>query len=291
MAGESKLMFKELSRTGEKLTAIGIGTWKMSKSDGSVRAIQAGLDEGSNFVDTAEYYMNEEMVGKAIRDRDVFLATKVFPTHFKYEAVLKSCERSLSKLGRKSIDLYQLHWPNRHVPITETMRAMEKLVDDGKIRYIGVSNFYLDELREAQEAMKKYEIVSNQVEYSPMVTDIEKELLPYCQKEKISVIAYSPLKHGSAMNILSSRESAIPKIAESHGASVPQVILRWIISKDSVFAIPKSSSPERVRENVRSMGLDLSDQEIEEINDSVKSFKFASTRSKFGPFISFFSRF
>jgi len=291
MQSDGKGILKELGKTGEKLTAIGIGTWKMSKTDESVMAIQAGLDEGSNFVDTAEYYMNEEMVGKAIKDREVFIATKVFPTHFRYDKVIKACEHSLSKLGRKSIDLYQLHWPNKHVPIEETMKAMEKLVDDGKIRYIGVSNFDIEELKEAQGAMKKYEIVSNQVEYSPMVTYIENGLLQYCQREKISVIAYSPLKHGSAMNIVSSKRSAISEIAEKHGASVPQVILRWIISKESVIAIPKSSNPERVRENIRSMHLDLNADEIAKIDESIREFKYSSTKAKFGPFISFFSRF
>ena len=149
------------------------------------------------FVDTAEMYGTEETVGKAIKGmEDVFVATKVSPDHFHYSDVLKACDASLKRLGIKQIDLYQLHWPNTNIEIKETMEAMEKLVDNGKIRYIGVSNFSIDEMTEAEESMKRYEIASNQVEYSIISRDIEDGLLEFCNEVKATVISYSPFASG-----------------------------------------------------------------------------------------------
>lgn len=284
------MILKELGKSGEKVSAVGIGTWQMDKSDNSQKVIQEGLRAGSNFVDTAEFYRNEEMVGEAISGmEDVFLATKVFPVHFSYDKVIRSCTRSLSKLKRKQIDLYQLHWPSSSVPIEETMRAMEKLVDDGKIRYIGVSNFSLEQMKEAQESMKKYEIVSNQVEYNPMVRYIEKDIMQYCEKEKISIIAYSPLKHGGALKSLSGN-NVISEISKSQGATVAQVIIRWLISKKPVFAIPKTSRVERSIENIKSQEVELSEEQVRKIDEFVKKYSSISTRSKVGGLISFTSR-
>lgn len=283
---------KELGKTGEKISAIGIGTWQMDRSENSIRVIREGIKAGTNFVDTAEFYRNEEMVGKAIEGIDsIFLATKVFPNHFRYDKVIKACDSSLRKLGLKQIDLYQLHWPSPNVPIGETMRAMEKLVDEGKIRYIGISNFDLDQMQEAQHAMKKYEIVSNQVEYNPMVRYIEKGITDYCKREKITIIAYSPLKHRSAVSYLGSRESPFAAVAKEHKATVPQVILRWLVSKEQVVAIPKTSDAGRAVENISSQDMDLTADEIGRIDDYVKTLNSISTKGKYGAFISFFSRF
>lgn len=124
-------------------------------------AIRTGLEHGINHVDTAEMYANEELVGKAVSNYDVFIATKVSPNHFRHDDLIRACRVSISRLNVKQIDLYQLHWPNKRVPIKETIRAMEELVGRGLIRYIGVSNFSVSEMIEAQEAMKREEIVSN----------------------------------------------------------------------------------------------------------------------------------
>lgn len=169
---------KELGGSGEKIPAIGIGTWKMGVDrKAEVAALGAGIAAGSRFVDTAEIYGTEHIVAEALRGKSgVFVATKVWPNHLHYDDVIKACDRSLAQLGVKSIDLYQIHWPNYKVPIEETMAAMEKLVDDGKIRHIGVSNFSAKEMQEARAAMKRYDIVSNQVEFSILVRDAEKSL-------------------------------------------------------------------------------------------------------------------
>lgn len=286
------MITKELGKTGENICTVGIGTWRMPNSQETIDVIQAGLKSGTNFIDTAEFYRNEQTVGKAITGNDdVFLATKVFPIHFRYNSVIKACNRSLKKLQRDTIDLYQLHWPSPRVPIAETMKAMEKLVDEGKIRYIGISNFSLKQMKEAQESMKKYEIVSNQVEYNPMVRDPETEIMDYCKKEKVSIIAYSPFKHGSALSRLSREDSIFYEISRERESTVPQIILAWLISREPVFAIPKSSSAKRVEENVKSQNISLTHEEVERIDRYVNSFNSRSTKNKVGGLISFFSWF
>ena len=171
--------FKNLGRSSLKIPVLGLGTWGIgglsAKStegdDGAITALRLGLDLGMRFIDTAEIYArghSEDVVAKAIgHDRNsVFLATKVSAEHLSYDGVLKSCNASLKRLDTTYIDLYQVHWPNPRIPISVTMKAMEQLVKDGKIRYIGVSNFSAKQTREAQEALSSLDLASNQVEYS-----------------------------------------------------------------------------------------------------------------------------
>lgn len=186
--------YRELGKTGERISCVGMGTWKLGYNpDAEIAALREGISLGINFIDTAKMYHSEGAVGMAIKGEDVFIATKVSPDHFAYDDVIKACNRSLKELGIKAIDLYQLHWPNPNIPIKETMRAMEHLAKLGKIRHIGVSNFSVEEMIEAQDALKSEEIVSNQVEYSPFVREIVDHLGDFCREEKITMIAYSPL--------------------------------------------------------------------------------------------------
>jgi diketogulonate reductase-like aldo/keto reductase len=178
--------------------AIGGSDWKDSQA---IEALQLGYRLGMCFVDTAEMYgsgHSEELVAESLKNTNekVFVASKVSPQHFNYDNVLKSCQASLKRLEMKQLDLYQLHWPNPRIPISETMRAMEKLANDGLIRHIGVSNFSVQQMKDAQNALSKHHVVSNQVEYSLVDRSIESDILPYCQKNKITVIAYSPLGQG-----------------------------------------------------------------------------------------------
>ena len=187
---------KELGNTGVMVPEIGLGTWKYR---GGNEPLRKGISLGATLVDTAEMYRNEAEVGQAIdglRDK-VFLATKVLGSNLRYDQVLRAAEQSLRKLDVDCVDLYQIHWYNRGVPITETMRAMESLVDRGMVKYIGVSNFSTKELQESQAAMTKHPIVSNQVLYNLNNRRIERDLLPYCQQNKITIIAYTPLDSGS----------------------------------------------------------------------------------------------
>lgn len=263
--------YRELGNTGEKVSTIGMGTWGIGVYGSSeersqqVRALQRGLELGINLIDTAEMYhsgRSEQIVGEAVKGmRDkVFIATKVSPEHLKHQDVLSACEGSLEHLGTSYIDLYQVHWPNPRVPIKETMAAMEELVATGKIRYIGVSNFDVRETKAAREALSKSDVVSNQVEYSLRNRYVEAEILPYCQKEKISLIAYSPLARG---NVLFSR---MPKgLLERYGLTPAQAMLNWVTRYERVLAIPKAANLTHQEENASSVSVRLTDSEYDQI--------------------------
>ena len=229
-------------------------------------ALRKGIELGMGFIDTAESYgggRSETLVGRAIREvRDqVFLATKVSPEHFGYDDVLKSCEASIERLDVKYVDLYQLHWPNPRVPIQETMRAMEELVSQGKVRYIGVSNFSAEQTAEAQESLPRSEIVSNQVRYSPSSREIESELLPFCEKEKITVIAYSPLDRGDLPL------TRIPKeLLKKYEMTAGQIVLNWVTYRERVMAIPKASKVEHVEENAKSVDTRLTQTDYQALS-------------------------
>ncbi len=257
--------YREFNKTGKKISAIGIGTWQLSGEDKNIEAIKYAIENGVNFIDTAEVYGTEPIVSEAIRDferEDLFIASKVWPTHFHYDELIKACENSLSRLKMEYLDLYQLHWPNSAVPIEETMRAMEKLVEDGKIRYIGVSNFYLDDLKKAQSVMKKQEIVSDQVEYNIVTRDIEKDgLFDYCNKNGIAIIAYSPLSHGKIFE-KSALLSDLQKIGRRYSATPAEMSLAWLLSRENVFPIPKASNVEHMKENVNSVNIKLNDKDL-----------------------------
>jgi diketogulonate reductase-like aldo/keto reductase len=259
---------KELNGTGEKLPELGIGTWKMGTNpEKETEAIKTAIKSGMRFVDTAEMYATEWIVAEAIKNqKNVFVATKVSPSHFSYKDIINSCNASLRNLGIKTIDLYQLHWPNHHVPIKETMKAMEYLVDIGKIRYIGVSNFTVNEFMDAQNAMDKYEIVSNQVEYSLLARDIERDMLDFCKENKITVIAYSPLGSGLIYDPKYKKTLEMLKtIGKAHGKSPTQVALNWVISKENVVAIPKGGNKEHILDIAGASGWSLTKSEKNEL--------------------------
>ena len=272
---------RALGKTGETIPVVGLGTWELgggmrpdsSRDDQAVEALQLGLELGMNIVDTAEMYgagHSEEVVSKALSDwkKAVFVASKVSPSHFAYDSVLRSAKNSLERLKLKRMDLYQLHWPNSRIPISETMRAMEKLVRDGMTRHIGVSNFSIEQTEEAQAAMSKERIVSNQVEYSLVDRSIESELLPYCQREEITVIAYSPLGQGRIPRGIGGPFKVLDEIAAIHGKSRSQVALNWILRHEGVVAIPKAIDKGHIRENAEVVGWKLSGEELGQLDQA-----------------------
>lgn len=273
MSGDktNKIRLRELGKTGEKVPELGIGTWKMGGSPEQEKsAIKRSIELGMDLVDTAEMYGNEKMVGEAIEDLDVFLATKVSPHHFKHDDLIRACETSIAKLGVETIDLYQLHWPNPAIGIKDTISAMEELVDMGLIRHIGISNYSVEEMKAAQEALKKYEIVSNQVEYSLLVRDIETDgIMDYCNKNKITIIAYSPVARGAILDgrqrILSETMNALGK---KYGKTQAQIALNWVISHDNVIAIPKASREDHVADNAGASGWNLAEEEMRMLEDA-----------------------
>ena len=265
--------FKELGATGVKIPEIGLGTWQYS---GGIEPLRKGITLGAFLIDTAEMYGTEGVVGEAVKGQrqQVFIATKVSGNHLSYDDVLRAVEKSLKRLETDYIDLYQIHWPDPSKPIKETMRAMETLVDTGKVKFIGVSNFYLKNLEEAQACMTRYKIVSNQVKYSLFQRGIEEDMLPYCQKHNITVIAYSPLARGQLTSkpLVRHRRamSVIGRISQETGKSMAQVALNWCLSKPNVIAIPKSDKVGRVVENCQSSGWRLSPKQIEVLNQAFR---------------------
>ena len=203
---------------------------------------------------------SEEVVAKAVvmERESVFIATKVSAENLSYEHVLRSCESSLKRLQTSYIDLYQVHWPNPSIPIAETMRAMNHLVAEGKVRHVGVSNFSVQQTREAQTALSKEELVSNQVEYSLLDRSIEAELLPFAAKEHMTIIAYSPVARGQIpRGGRDGRWQVLEKIAAKYGKTNVQVALNWLIVKDPVVAIPKAIRLDHVKENAGAAGWKL----------------------------------
>jgi diketogulonate reductase-like aldo/keto reductase len=263
--------FRQLGRTGERISTIGMGTWKigvytsLAERAKQVQALRRGIELGCNLIDTAESYADgrsEEVVAEAVRDvrKDVFIASKVSPENLRRDAVTAACVRSLKRLGTSYIDLYQVHWPNPKVPIRETMAAMEELVRDGRIRHIGVSNFSVGQTDEARNALSKNELASNQVEYSLRSRAVEADILPYCKREKLTLIAYTPLARGSVP------EEMIPRaISKKYGLTPIQVMLNWVTRSECVVAIPKSADAKHVEENASSVSVRLLEEEYRTI--------------------------
>ncbi len=257
---------KQLGNTGVMVPEIGIGVWRYS---GGVEPLRRGIEIGATLIDTAEVYGTEDVVAQAvsgIRDR-IFVATKVSGDHLRHDDLIRAAEASLRRLETNVIDLYQVHWPNSRVPIQETMRAMETLVDRGLVRYLGVSNFSLAEMRAAQAAMSKYPIVSNQVLYNLNRREIEWDLLPYCVQNRITIIAYTPLDDGrlTAMPRLRAnrRMQALALVAGQVGKTLGQVALNWCTSRPNVIAIPKSNRVSRVVENCQASGWRLTPEQVQ----------------------------
>jgi diketogulonate reductase-like aldo/keto reductase len=260
---------KELGNSGVMVPEIGLGVWRYR---GGVEPLRRGIELGANLIDTAEVYGTEDVVGQAvsgIRDR-VFIATKVSGSNLRHEAVLRAADASLRRLQSGFIDLYQIHWPNSAIPIADTMRAMETLVDRGLVRHIGVSNFSLAELREAQAALSKYPIVSNQVLYNLNRREIEDDLLPYCVEHRITIIAYTPLDDGRLAVMprlrMHRKMQVLGRVAKETGKTQAQVALNWCTSRPNVIAIPKSNRTSRVVENCGASGWRLTEQQIQALD-------------------------
>jgi diketogulonate reductase-like aldo/keto reductase len=248
---------KRLGSTQIDLPEVGLGTWKYA---GGIGPLRIGIDHGACFVDTAEIYGTEDIVGEALlgRRNRVFLATKVAPRNFARRSLIAAAESSLRRLRTDYIDLYQLHWPNYTVPIEESMAAMEQLVDAGKIRFIGVSNFSIRELVNAQAALSRHKIVSNQVRYNLMDRTIENGLLKFCQENEITVIAYSPLGTAFSQMRAADTEGVLALVARDAAKTESQVAINWLTSKDNVVTIPKADTVAHVIENCGSSGWRLS---------------------------------
>jgi len=260
---------KELGRTGVLLPEVGMGTWDYSAGPLPLRK---GLEAGALYIDTAESYGTEQVVGKAIRGmrERVFIATKVSPENFRAADLKKALDRSLTRLGLDFVDLLQLHEPNLSIPITETVGALEDSVDAGKVRFFGVSNFSLLQLQEAQKAASKHPIVSNQVRYNIIDRTIEKGLLQYCQTTGVTVIAYSPLGRGLGRIRDCDPIGIIESLSRTTGRSPAQIVINWCLCKDGVVAIPKGSSEHEILDNCGASGWRLTVEQIRQLDANIR---------------------
>ena len=247
------MKYIRLGMTSQEIPLIGFGTWRYR---GGAGVLRRAVELGAGLVDTAEAYGTESIVGSEIntfRD-EMFVATKVSTENLGHRDVIEHAEASLQRLQISSIDLYQVHSPNPSIPIAETMRAMEDLVAQGKVRFVGVSNFSVAQMKEVQDSLKANPLVANQVPYSLASRDIEDDVLPYCQENGITVIAYTPIERG----VFDSLGDTLRSIAADLNASPAQVMLSWVVSHAGVMAIPKTDTVERVDEAVESVDIELS---------------------------------
>jgi 2,5-diketo-D-gluconate reductase B len=247
---------KHPARPGaQRLPSIGFGTWRLDGRD-CVEGVADALAAGYRHVDTARMYGNEGDVGQGLRssgiDRSaVWLTTKVWPDDLAPDRVRASLERSLRALGTDYVDLYMIHWPNPRVPLAATLEAMTALRDEGRAREIGVSNFTSAQFREALDLAP---VLANQVEYHPYLD--QSAVLEVCRERDAELTAYRPLVKGAALD-----DPVIAEIAAAHGGTPAQVTLAWLIGQERVSAVPKASSPERRRENLAALELELSAEE------------------------------
>ena len=256
------------------LPKIGFGAWRIggnsspnrSLDSKSLMALRTALEVGYTHFDTAEMYAgghSEELVGQAVREsgkkrEEVFITSKVTPSHLKYDDVLKACEGSLRRLKMEYVDLYLIHWPGAGTKYEETFRALNKLVHDGKVKHLGVSNFNLKLLKQSQE-LSETPIITNQVPFS--VSDrsyVKNGMLEYCQQNEILFTAYSPVDEGNLH-----ANKTLEAIAKSHNVTIYQVALAWVISHPRVITIPMSFNPQHIKENFDSAEIELTKEEID----------------------------
>ncbi len=262
-----------------KIPKIGLGTWGMggrqiedrSWDDETIVAIRMAIDLGLTHIDTAEYYGAghcEELVGEAIEpySRDsLFLTTKVWQTNLHYDDLIKSMRASLERLKIDYVDLYLIHWPNYQIPLKETMQALEHCVTEGYTKHIGVSNFSVSLIQEAQSHLRDNYLIADQVELSLLEQKPRKNLLPYLQETNRTLIAYRPLGKGTLSNL---DHSKLSEIAEKYKKTKTQVALNWVISHENVVTIPKSTNPLHLMEFMDAVDWKMKTEDMMELTNS-----------------------
>lgn len=255
--------------SGETVPALGQGTWNMGESKAKLRdevaALQLGIELGMTLIDTAEMYaagLAEQVVAAAINGRrdDVFLVSKVLPQNAGREGTIAACERSLKRLRTDRIDLYLLHWRGG-VPLHETITAFNDLRRAGKIRFWGVSNFDTSDMEELQRLSNATAVATNQVLYNLSRRGIEHDLMPWCRRHNLPIMAYSPIEQGRLL-----KHAALKAVAARHNATAAQVALAWLLRQSGIIAIPKAARPEHVRENHAALRIGLTRQDLRELD-------------------------
>ncbi len=305
--GVAEMDYAFLGKSDLKVSRIGLGAMQfgpawIKEKDVMVDILNYALDNGVNFIDTAEVYgknMSESVIGEVLRDRgdrdDFVIATKVHPINLDYQNVLKAADASLKRLQTNVIDLYQVHHHNPYPPASETMKALDELLKSEKVRYVGVSNYSVSLTIEAMECLETGEIIANQLEYNILERSIESEILPFLRKKGIATIAFSPL----AMGILSGKYDETSELSEEdyrrhsplfsnkgnlkeaqkvinvmreigaeHGAKPAEVAINWLLKSDDVFPVFGAKNPEQVKSNISASKWKLSEEEWGRISEA-----------------------
>lgn len=255
--------------SGEPIPVLGQGTWHMAEDprrrDEEIAALRLGIDLGMTLIDTAEMYADggaEQLVGEAIEGRrdDVFLVSKVLPHHATLRGTIEACERSLQNLKVDELDLYLLHWRGP-VPLEDTLEAFETLMGAGKIRLWGVSNFDVADMGELLDLPNGDDVSTDQVLYNLEHRGIELDLLPWCERGGVPVMAYSPIEQGELL-----RQPVLRSLGARHEATSAQIALAWVLRRDNVCAIPRATKPAHVRENRKALDIRLSAADLTELD-------------------------
>ncbi len=258
---------------GLQIPKIGFGTWTIgggsfanrSKDRAGLAALRSALDLGYTHFDTAEMYAGghtEELLGRAIRDsgkprESLLITTKVSPQHLGYSPVLKACEGSLRRLGMDYIDLYLIHWPMLGIRLADSFRALNKLVTDGKVRHLGVSNFDARLLTQSEE-LSETPLLTDQVPYSVRDRSYARNgVLAHCQEHNVLLTAYSPLEKGHLKV-----DTALKTIAHANSATSQQIALAWLVAQPRVIAIPMSADPVHQKQNLDAADIRLTPEEM-----------------------------
>jgi diketogulonate reductase-like aldo/keto reductase len=249
--------------TGDSMPAIGFGTWQIEDQDKAAKSVKTAIEVGYRLIDTAKIYGNEQGVGRGIAEsgvarKEFFITTKLWNSDQGYESALIAFEQSLKRLGMEYLDLYLIHWPATDKR-AESWKALQKIYSEGLANNIGVSNYTV---RHLQELLAETDVVPavNQIEFHPFIYEQQKEVLEFCREKGIVVEAYSPLARAKDLN-----NTTLHAIAERHGKTIAQVMLRWAIQHGTV-PIPKSTNASRIKENFSVFDFKLSEEEMRTIN-------------------------
>ncbi|GJQ58899.1 MAG: aldo/keto reductase [Candidatus Scalindua sp. AMX11] len=276
----------EFKKLTENITipVLGLGTWTIGGRDEAdtthdkedVSAIKTALQLGVTHIDTGESYAQghaEELIGKAISGferKSLCITSKVSPEHLTYEDLITSAKGSLRRLRTDYIDLYLIHAPNPDIPIEGTMKAMDHLIEQKLIRYMGVSNFSVEQIKEAQKYAKN-RIAANQIEYNLLVRDkgrvtenMESKIIPYCQENDILIIAWRPLANG---RLAKPGYKILDELSKKYNKTQAQIAINWLISKKRIVTMTKSTNVEHLKENLGAIGWKLKQEDIDRLNN------------------------
>lgn len=262
------------------MPVLGFSTWKIggdtkrnphNDDEADIAAIKTAIEKGVTHIDTAEVYAEghvEELVGKAIQTFDrskLFITTKVSPDHLHYQDIMQSARKSMERLQTEYVDLYLIHSPNPQIPLKETMRAMDDLVASKKVKYIGVSNFNITQISEAQSSCKN-KIVANQLHYNLIVREVEqKGILQYCQNRDIMVMAFRPVERGE---LTQKGIEILDEMCQKYHKTPSQIAINWLISQPNVVTITKMAKTDHLNENIDATGWEMEKEDQEELRRS-----------------------